>query len=210
MKKAYRAIAIPVCLFHLYSCNNTENQAQPVADSLSGMTHAHTVNENRRHPEYPAACHFQEYVNSPSVPKLAKQIFNHESWDGNDAQALRFMDRLTDRDTAARAFYFRLVTDIPSNAQLDYREAFYMNATDYVTEHPASFIAFFDHKDCFNDRDMDTWVDMVAAEYGIQAENDIRSSLEKLFKDLRYKCRQCTDGQKANMERFIERVNKKI
>jgi hypothetical protein len=197
----------------IWSCNNTGNQPDTTlaGDSSSANTlpvDAATV--SRKTPAYPESCNFQAYIDRPTTTRLTRQIFGREDWDGNDIQALHFIDSLTTRDTAARAFYFRLVTNIPSNRGLDYREAFYMDATEYLTGHPAAFLAFFDRNACFSDADMRIWADMVAAEYGIQDENDVKPALARLFKDLRQKCSRCTDEQKANLERFITMVNESV
>lgn len=208
MKKICFAILLSNLLLSSWSCeNHVKQQEQQLSVESIGpqITSADSTHVSRN-----GNCHFQQYLESAAVPELAKQIFARENWDGNDGLALTFIDSLTANDTLARSFYFRLVTNIPSNPALDYREAFYMNATEYVTEHPALFISFFDHSRCFDLADMNVWADMVAGEYGIQAEEDIMPALNKLFKGMRQDCKSCTHEQKANLERFIAIIKEKV
>jgi hypothetical protein len=149
-------------------------------------------------------CDFDQYLNDPKTPALAKAIVNGNEWNLNDFTVVAFLDSLTAVRRDVRPFYFRVVTNSLQKADGYYAETLGMAGKDFVEFNTKEFASHFDNKDCFTDKDLNDWVHIVMLEFGILAENESDSVLMKEYVgSVRQNCKSCSASQKATIERFL-------
>jgi hypothetical protein len=149
-------------------------------------------------------CNFEEILADKRVPQLAKDIYFNREWSlENDYEALALLDSLQARNQNARAFYFKVVTKSYEKTDGYYSEVLGYVGKEYVEQHTAEFIAYFDNSSCFTREDLMTWTKIVILEFRIVAEeNDKRTIVKSYIQLLKSNVRNCTALQKENMNAF--------
>lgn len=155
-------------------------------------------------------CNFEEILADKRVPQLAKDIYLNRDWSlSSDKDVLSLLDSLQARDKKSKAFYFKAVTKSYDKSDGYYSEALGSVGKEYVEQHTAEFIAYFDNSSCFTREDLMTWTKIVILELSIVAEeNDKRTMVKNYIKYLKSNTKNCTAFQHANMNAFCVELEK--
>jgi hypothetical protein len=155
-------------------------------------------------------CNFNAMVTDKDISELARNIYFNREWSlENDNEALALLDSLQARNQSSRAFYFKVVTKSYEKSDGFYSEALGSVGKEYVEQHTAEFIAYFDNSSCFTREDLMTWTKIVILEFSIVAEeNDKRTIVKNYIQLLKSNVKYCTTLQQANMNSFCVELEK--
>lgn len=155
-------------------------------------------------------CNFNAMVTDKDISELARNIYFNREWNiENDNEALALLDSLQARNQSSRAFYFKVVTKSYEKSDGFYSEALGSVGKEYVEQHTAEFIAYFDNSSCFTREDLMTWTKIVILEFSIVAEeNDKRTIVKSYIQLLKSNVKNCTALQQANMNAFCVELEK--
>ncbi|MFM2316877.1 MAG: hypothetical protein RLZZ155_1209 [Bacteroidota bacterium] len=155
-------------------------------------------------------CNFNAMVTDKDISELARNIYFNREWSlENDNEALALLDSLQARNQSSRAFYFKVVTKSYEKSDGFYSEALGSVGKEYVEQHTAEFIAYFDNSSCFTREDLMTWTKIVILEFSIVAEeNDKRTIVKSYIQLLKSNVKNCTALQKENMNAFCVGLEK--
>ncbi len=153
-------------------------------------------------------CDLETYLNDPKTPELAKKIFRKQNWNLNDFDVLNFLDSL-DTNKPSRFFYFKVVTNSYSKADGYYSEGLGLFGKNFIEANTKKFTSYFDNKKCFTDQDLRDWAGITMLEIGLLADNDYTDTLlTGYIKKLERNCSNCSQIQKATLQKFIEHLKK--
>jgi hypothetical protein len=155
-------------------------------------------------------CNFSAMATDKDISKLARNIYFNREWSlENDYEALALLDSLQARNQNSRAFYFKVVTKSYEKTDGYYSEVLGYVGKEYVEQHTAEFIAYFDNSSCFTREDLMTWTKIVILEFRIVAEeNDKRTIVKSYIQLLKSNVKNCTALQKENMNAFCVGLEK--
>lgn len=198
--KNLTALFILTCII---SCGQATDKQPPNLKINKKETSLTTQNQNGDR------WHFKKYLNDPSTPQLAKNIFNN-NWKLKGEEPLNYLEKLHGQDKEARPFYFRVVTNSKAQADGAYSEGLGNAGYEYVQSYPDEFSNYFLGQDAFTDQDLKTWADIVISEFEIIGENEydkplIKNYLEGVGKN----CKDCSAQQKDILEKFGRYLNEK-
>jgi hypothetical protein len=155
-------------------------------------------------------CNFNAMVTDKDISELARNIYFNREWSlENDNEALALLDSLQARNKSSRAFYFKVVTKSYEKSDGFYSEALGSVGKEYVEQHTAEFIAYFDNSSCFTREDLMTWTKILIGEFSIIAEeNDKRTIVKNYIQLLKSNVKYCNTLQQANMNAFCVELEK--
>jgi hypothetical protein len=148
-------------------------------------------------------CNFDKFLNDPKTSKLAIAIFNDKDWSLNDDKVLNFLDSLTAKDKSARPFYFRVVTNSYKKSDGYYSEGLGLTGKEYVENNTLEFLNNFGNKECFTEKDLETWADIVLLEFSLADETMYDKPFVKDYcNKLNSNCNKCTESQRVTLDKF--------
>jgi hypothetical protein len=155
-------------------------------------------------------CNFSAMATDKDISELTRNIYFNREWSlENDYEALALLDSLQARNQNSRAFYFKVVTKSYEKTDGYYSEVLGYVGKEYVEQHTAEFIAYFDDNSCFTREDLMTWTKIVILEFSIVAEEkDKRTIVKSYIKLLKSNVKNCTALQKENMNAFCVGLEK--
>lgn len=117
-------------------------------------------------------CNFDNFIANKRTPKLAKDIYLDNEWNlSNDSEALALLDSLTAKNKNSRPFYFKVVTKTYKKSDGYFSEGLGRVGKEYVENNTREFASYFDNSDCFTDKDLETWADIVLLEISLEQDN---------------------------------------
>ncbi len=155
-------------------------------------------------------CNFSAMATDKDISELARNIYFNREWSlENDNEALALLDSLQARNQSSRAFYFKVVTKSYEKSDGYYSEVLGYVGKEYVEQHTAEFIAYFDNTSCFTREDLMTWTNIVLLEFSLVVEkNDKRTIVKNYIQLLKSNVKYCTTLQQANMNAFCVELEK--
>lgn len=167
--------------------------------------------QNSRQIKDPPNCGFEKYLNNPNVSQLAKNIYLNKNWNlNNDKEALSILDSLTAKDKDSRAFYFKVSTLTYRKSDGYFSEALGLAGYEYVKNNPSEFAGYFDNKECFKEKDLETWTDIIMLEFQIMEEKEYSQPIaDNFFNELKRNCRDCSSSKKETIEKFSRLLKQK-
>jgi len=205
-----KLILVTALTFVLFGCDSSPSKTSTVKGSIKD-TIAHLDNfylddneiNGDEHKEF-HSCDFEEIVKDTNTPKLAKDIYFDNEWKLNiDNDALALLDSLTAEDKSARPFYFKVVTKTMEKSDGYFAEGLGYAGKQYVENNTQEFVAYFDNKQCFTERDLTTWVDILMLEFSLLAENEFdKLYVDNYLKELNINCKNCSAIHKETLNKF--------
>ncbi|MES2779747.1 MAG: hypothetical protein V4651_07580 [Bacteroidota bacterium] len=149
-------------------------------------------------------CNFDRFIADKKTPKLAKNIYLGNKWNlRNDNTALALLDSLTAKNKQSRPFYFKVVTLMYKKSDGYFSEALGLAGKEYIENNTKEFIANFDYKNCFTNKDLTTWADIVILEFSLSGQGEYNKSIiDSYIKKLKSNCKECSPTQKENIHKF--------
>lgn len=159
-------------------------------------------------------CNFENFISDKRTLKLAKDIYLDKDWNlSNDMEALALLDSLNANDLSARPFYFKVVTKTYIKSDGYFSEALGATGYNYVLKNTQEFASHFDNKECFTEKDLETWSDIVLLEIHIEQENVETTKEENLVhkycRSLKKQSENYTTSQKQTISNFIGILERK-
>jgi hypothetical protein len=201
---------IIILTFGLLSCNNSaDKKTVDNETSKDSLVHIDTfyidqneVNSN----EYKEfhQCDFDNFLNDPKTPKLAKDIYLDKEWNlRNDTEILALLDSLTAKDKTSRPFYFKVITKSEKKSDGYYSEGLGYAGYNYVLNNTQEFASYFDNKQCHTDNDLATWADIVIMEFNISGEGSYdKPIVDDYIKKLKSNFKDCSTAQNETINKF--------
>lgn len=199
----------------LISCNNFGDKN---AKSESGLKNSSSITENGNNDEDVDSlhnskgeimdCDFEKLMNDRETPQLAKDLINNTVI--HSEVPMSYFDNLDSKDKNSREFYFKVITNSYNFSDGAYAEGLGFKSKEYVENNTKDFISIFDNKDCFNNKDLTTWANIVMIEFKLKMENDFdRNLMENYCRKLNQNCIHCSNQQKELLNRFITMLKEK-
>ena len=126
----------------------------------------------------------------------------------DEASVQGMVDGLSDMDPATRRLQARAVTKLWPKADGAIAESMGLAALEYVSAHPAEFIALFDQD--LGEKDLQVWADMLAQEILIDSEEGPLEAWAERIPDLERGCSTCTQAQRERTGIFVKLVSERI
>jgi hypothetical protein len=159
-------------------------------------------------PATDTACDFSQFLNDPQIPQPAKDLFNNTA--KYSEEPLSYFQELEKSDSAKRQFYFRVITNSKAIADGAYSEGLGISGKEFIEENTTVFASFFDNKNCFTEKDIETWADIVISEFEIIEEDAKNNSFIDKYNDkLNDNCKTCSEEQKEVIEKFSKALKSK-
>lgn len=159
-------------------------------------------------------CEIDNFLNDNNVPKLAKDIYFDNDWDlSNDNETLALLDSLSAKNKTSRPFYFKVITKTYKKSDGYFSEGLGFAGKEYVENNTREFASYFDNRQCFTDKDLETWCDIVLLEIELEQDN-IETTKEEHYiygycRKLRKQSEKFPKTQKETISKFIKILEKK-
>jgi len=154
---------------------------------------------------------FDKLLKDPKTPKMATELY-HNTYKLKDDEPLDLLENLYSKDVLKRWFYFRVITNSYKISDGSYSEGLGSAGKDYIENKTCEFATYFDNKECFTDKDLETWADIALLEFEIEGESD--SGYDKKIvvnynKKIKEKCINATVNQKETIDKFCKLLDAK-
>ncbi len=206
-----KQIIIFITLFGVFACSNQTSEVanEDKQNKKDSLVHIDTFyfDENEVNSyEYKQYYNydFDKFINDPKTPKLAKDIYLDKDWDlRNERESLALLDSLTAKDQYSRPFYFKVVTKTKKKSDGYFSEGLGLAGKEYVENNTKEFVSYFDNKDCFTDKDLATWAEIIMLEFSIIGEDgNNKPIVDNYIKKLKVNCKDCSITQKETINKF--------
>jgi hypothetical protein len=214
MKTTTHILTIGLLLI-LFACGQDSKQPEPYNESRELVPNPEGYKKDTfelldKDSSTKDLCNFNKYLNDTKTSKLAKAIFNDKDWSLSDDKVLNFLDSLTAKDKSARPFYFRVVTNSYKKSDGYYSEGLGLSGKEYVENNTLEFLDHFENKECFTDKDLETWADIVLLEFSLADEKMYDKPFVKDYcNKLNTNCNKCTASQKETLDKFSKALKTK-
>lgn len=155
---------------------------------------------------------FEKLLKDPKTPKMATELYNNKYQMKNDNEPLELFDYLKRSNIVERMFYFRAITNTYIISDGAYSEGLGYYGKEYIANKTCEFASYFDNKECFTDKDLETWVNIALLEFEIDGESDNgydKKIVVNYNKKIKENCINATMNQKATIEKFCKLLDKK-
>jgi hypothetical protein len=192
-----RPIVVILSLF-LFACSNNPNIAPDSHSMKNARVGEETaIGKNNTN----VGCDFEKCLSDPNTSQLAKNLFNNSAQ--NDESALLFFDSLQSENFSTRAFYFKVLGNAYSVSDAAFSEGLGSQGYDYIENHTCEFLAFFDHHECFNKRDLQNWANIARLEISIESDPQTNDSfIATYLAKLKSNCSTCSSSQLQTLQQF--------
>lgn len=211
---------IILLLFGLIACNNRTNKN--VVDEKTKMVHVDSLNIDSNeingaggqpYKEF-SKCNFDNFIVDKKTSKLAKDIYLDNDWNlSNDHEALALLDSLTAKNKQSRPFYFKVVTKTYIKSDGYFSERLGLAGKEYVENNTQEFASYFDNKECFTGKDLETWTDIVLLEIHLEQDNVETTKVEHIIygycRKLKKQSANYPETQRETISKFIKILNNK-
>ncbi len=211
---------IIIALFGLTACNNRTDKTW--GDEKTKIVHVDSLyidsNEVNGSGGQPYKefhnCNFDNFIKDKRTPKLAKDIYLDNDWNlSNDNEALALLDSLTAKNKTSRPFYFKVVTKTYKKSDGYFSEGLGLAGKEYVENNTQEFATYFDNEECFTDKDLETWADIVLLEIHLEQDNVETTKEEHLIygycRKLKKQSANYPETQRETISKFIKILNNK-
>lgn len=154
---------------------------------------------------------FEKFLKDPKTPKMATELY-HNTYKLKDDEPLELLENLDSKDVLKRWFYFRVITNSYKISDSSYSEGLGNVGKEYIENKTCEFTSYFDNKECFTDRDLETWADIALLEFEITGETDNgydKKIVVDYNKKIKENCKNATANQKATIEKFCKLLDMK-
>lgn len=152
------------------------------------------------------------FLTDSSTPKMAVELYNN-TYVLKDDEVLDILENLESKDVLKRWFYFRVITNSYKIADSSYSEGLGYAGKEYIENNTCEFASYFDNKECFSEKDLETWVDIAMLEFRIIGETvDGRYDQDIVInfnKTLIESCENAPSSQKETIAKFCKSLEKK-
>jgi len=208
-KHTMKQAIIIALVMGLVACDDKSSQDNIATKKDIGAKHLATDNgdingaSGQAHKEF-HNCNFNKFIADKNTSVLAKNIYLDNDWNlKNDTAALALLDSLNAKDKTSRAFYFKIVTKTFERSDGYFSEGLGLAGKEYVDYNTKEFITYFDNKDCFTNKDLETWAKIVMLEFSISADgNDGETVIDDYVQKIKLNCSDCTPKKKQNINTF--------
>ena len=156
-------------------------------------------------------CDFDKLLKEPKTPKMATELY-HNTYKLKDNEPLDLLENLYSKDVLIRWFYFRVITNSYKISDSSYSEGLGNVGKEYIENKTCEFATYFDNKECFTDKDLETWADIALLEFEIEGESDNGYDKEIVVnynKKIIENCINATVNQKETIDKFCKLLDKK-
>lgn len=167
-----------ILLFGLTACNNRSDKSAIGVKTNSVHVDSAHIDSNEVNVAGGESdiefrnCNFDYIIANQRTPTLAKDIYLDNDWNlSNSTEALALLDSLTAKNKTSRAFYFKVVTMTYKNSDGYFSEGLGHTGYNYVLNNTKEFATYFENKECFTDKDLETWADIVLLEIQLEQDN---------------------------------------
>jgi hypothetical protein len=154
---------------------------------------------------------FEKFLNNPKTPKMATELY-HNTYKLKGDEPLELLENLESKDVQKRWFYFRVITNSYKISDSSYSEGLGNVGKEYIENKTCEFATYFDNKECFTDKDLETWADIALLEFEIIGETDNgydKKIVVDYNKKIKENCKNSTTNQKATIEKFCKLLDTK-
>jgi hypothetical protein len=154
---------------------------------------------------------FEMFLNDPKTPKIATELY-HNTYKLKDDEPLELLKNLYSKDVLKRWFYFRIITNSYKISDSSYSEGLGSAGKDYIENRTCEFASYFDNKECFTDRDLETWANIALLEFEIDGESDNgydKTIVVNYKKKIKENCINATAKQKETIDKFCKLLETK-
>jgi hypothetical protein len=149
-------------------------------------------------------CDFDKFLNDPETPKFAKELY-YNTYKLRADEPLDLLEKLESKDFPTRQFYFRVITNSYNISDGAYSEGLGNIGKEYIENKTLEFTQYFDDKDCFNDKDLETWAGIAILEFSIIGEGEYdKPIIDKFNNKLESNCVDCSVSQKETIRKFAK------
>ncbi len=187
----------------MFACGQKNSNTKPNNKISENNTNIKdTIISGQIESESADKCDFDKFLKDPNTPKIAKELY-YNSYKLKDDEPLDLLEKLESSDFNIRQFYFRVITNSYKISDGAYSEGLGNIGKEYIENKTYEFVQYFDNENCFTDKDLETWADIVILELSIIREPEydeliIKDYLNKI--DLN--CRSCSLNQKESLNKF--------
>lgn len=211
---------IIIALFGLNACNNRTSNTE--VDEKNKTVHVDRlyVDSNEvngaggQHYKELHDCNFDNFIADKRTPKLAKDIYLDNVWNlSNATEALALLDSLTAKNKTSRPFYFKVVTKTYKKSDGYFSEGLGLAGKEYIENNTQEFAAYFDRKECFTDKDLETWADIVFLQIQLEQDNVETTKKEHTIygycRKLKKQSANYPETQRETIFKFVQILNTK-
>ncbi len=206
---------IIIALFGLTACNNrtdknvVDEKAKTVlVDSLYIDSNEINSAGGQPYKEF-SNCNFDNFIADKKTPKLAKDIYLDKDWDlSNDNGALALLDSLTAKNKTSRPFYFKVVTKTYKKSDGYFAEGLGFAGKEYVEKNTKEFASNFENENCFTNKDLETWADIVLLEIQLEQDNVDSTKEEHIIYSYCRKLKRQSENYPAKQKETISKFTK--
>lgn len=155
---------------------------------------------------------FEKLLKDPKTSKMATELYHNKYQMKNDNEPLELFDFLKRKNIVERMFYFRAITNTYIISDGAYSEGLGYYGKEYIENNTCEFANYFDNKECFTDKDLETWVNIVLLEIEIDGESDNgydKKIVINFNKKLKENCINASVNQKGTIDKFCTLLDKK-
>lgn len=156
---------------------------------------------------------FDKLLKDPKTPKMAIELYYNKYQMKNDNEPLDLFEYLKRSNIVERMFYFRAITNTYIISDGAYSEGLGYYGKEYIKNNTCEFANYFDNKECFTDKDLETWVNIVVGEFEINGEIETgkydSTIVVEFNKKLKQNCKDATSNQRMTIEKFCKELDKK-
>lgn len=201
-------LLINIIILGILSCKSTSDKNTVENPTVSGnLTYDDTTilsnngNNNQNANGELFNCNFENILNDSTTPELAKKLINNTAIYSEEP--LFYFENLVNKDKEIAAFYFKALTNSYNYSDGAYAEGLGGAGFSFVKNNTKRFVEFFDNKDCFTAKDLETWVSIVMIEVALVSDNEFDEALiDDYIRDLNQKCGDCSLTQQATLKAF--------
>ena len=199
----------------LVACGHKSNTINCVEkkDSVTEITHKQdSIVNDQQNLKTIHKSDFDKFLKDPKTPKMAIELY-YNTYKLKGDEPLDLLENLESKDKLKRWFYFRVITNSYKISDSSYAEGLGNIGEEYIKNKTQEFASYFDNKECFTDKDLETWADISMLEFSISGQiNDsvydkvIVSNFNKKLKD---NCENCKNSQKETIDKFSRLLENK-
>jgi len=155
---------------------------------------------------------FEKLLKDPKTPKMAIELY-YNTYELKGDEPLDLLENLESKDKLKRWFYFRVITNSYKISDSSYAEGLGEIGEEYIKNKTQEFASYFDNKECFTDKDLETWADISMLDFSISGQiNDSvyeKTIVSNFNKKLKNNCKNCMTSQKETIDKFSKVLEKK-